>query len=76
MSRYPHAQRREFAKRILRNYESEKFVTVAKSDITNPFAKQLEKLFPRGIQVYWTVRPRDTALFITGSFLTKIFNLD
>ena len=66
VSRYPHAQRREFATRILQNYEPEKFVTVAKSDITNPFAKQLEKLFPLGIQVYWAVRPLDTALIITG----------
>ena len=68
VSRYPHAQRRDFATKILRNYEPEKFLTVAKSDITNPFAKQLEKLFPLGIQVYWTTRPLDTALFVTGYF--------
>ena len=67
VSRYPHAQRREFAMRVLQNYEPEKFVTLAKSDITNPFAKQLEQLFPLGIQVYWAVRPLDTALIITGS---------
>ena len=67
VSRYPHAQRRDFATRILRNYDCEKFITLAKSDITNPFAKQLEKLFPLGIQVYWAVRPQDTALIITGS---------
>ena len=74
VSRYPHAQRREFATRILQNYEQEKFVPVAKTDITNPFARQLEKLFPHGITVYWAVRPLDTALFITG-LLTKIFQL-
>ena len=72
VSRYPHAQRRAFATRILQNYEAEKFLTVDKSDITNPFARQLEKLFPRGIQVYWTVRPLDTALFVTG--FSKFFN--
>ena len=66
VSKYPHAQRREFATRILRNYESEKFITLAKSDIINPFAKQLEKLFPLGIQVYWADRPLDKTLFITG----------
>ena len=67
VSCYPHAQRRAFATRILRNYDSEKFSILAESDITNPFAKQIAKLFPLGIQVYWVVRPQDTALIITGS---------
>ena len=75
VSRYPHAQRREFATRILRTYEPEKFVPLAKSDITNPFAKQLETLFPLGIEVYWAVRPQDTALIITGSKLKCQFRI-
>ena len=76
LSGFPHQQRRRFAKHILQTYPvAEKYHSLVSSDILNPFAQRLEQLFPRGIQVYWTMRPTDTILIITGSVL-NCFVLD
>ena len=66
ISRFPHAQRRSFAKHCLDNFEEGKYHQLAPTDIFNPFAKQLEKLFETGIDIYWVRRPTDTMLFVTG----------
>ena len=67
LSCYPHGQRRAFAKNILRKYPEEgKYHCLTDADICNPFAQRLEKLFVKGIQAYWTLRPTDTILIITG----------
>ena len=67
LSCFPHAQRRQFAKHVLKQYQTaEKYTCLSALDIINPFAQRLKQLFPRGIQIYWTKRPTDTLIIITG----------
>ena len=67
LSCFPHGQRREFAKHVLRKYSEEgKYHCLSEADIFNPFARKLETLFAKGIQVYWRMRPTDTILIVTG----------
>ena len=66
ISRFPHVQRRQFAKHILATYPTaEKYQCLETTDILNPFARKLTRIFAKGLQIYWTKRPRDILLIIT-----------
>ena len=67
ISRFPHGQRRTFARHLLEKYAAETFHPLTDADIINPFAARLARLFGNKTQVYWTRRPTDTVLLITGS---------
>ena len=71
ISRFPHAQRRAFARLILERYDAGSFHTLNDTDIVNPFARKLARLFSSQLQVYWTARPSDIALIITGFLISK-----
>ena len=66
ISRFPHGQRRAFAQHVLDKYSAETFHLLAQSDIINPFAARLNRLFNHGMQAYWIRRPTDTVLILTG----------
>ena len=66
ISRFPHGQRRKFARHILDKYSAETFHPLTSADIINPFAARVARLFNNELQVYWMRRPTDTALIITG----------
>ena len=66
ISRFPHGQRRKFARHLLEKYSAETFHPLANADIFNPFATRLAQLFNNELQVYWMRRPTDTVLIITG----------
>ena len=72
ISRFPHAQRRAFANRLMERYDAGSFHTLNDTDIINPFARKLARLFSSQLQVYWTPRPTDIALIITGFTILKI----
>ena len=68
ISCFPHRERREFATNLMAKYEANKYHIIDQSDITCPFAVQLQNMFDGPLQVYWTAKPlkQATLLFFTG----------
>ena len=76
LSCFPHAQRRKFARHVLEHYQTaEKYHQLSATDIINPFARRLDQLFESGMQIYWTRRPTDTLMIVTGIFRPKMMYL-
>ena len=66
ISGFPHRERREFALHLMAKYEAEKYHTIDPTDVTCPFAVQLQTIFKDSFMVYWTKKFRVTLLFFTG----------
>ena len=66
ISQYPHRHRRELARFVLDNFNSDDFHTYNNITIRNPFIDGLVQLFNGQFCFYWTRRHSDTLIFITG----------